>query len=387
MKSKKTSTIRLFVASGSETKPIRDKVVLELQRLSRIHENTGFDFEVLWWENQSGTIPSSGRSQDTYNKLINESDMVAVIIKNSLGKYTYEEFNHAIKVYKENGEYPKVVVYVLPTTGNNKERHDFLNSLRLDEYDYFYVPVDNDDKLIHEITIELLTIMNDYIIKKELGQNDENKKDIKLNDEFITKIVKKSNSESRYSNISIDEVNKQLEIFNIITKYIANFFLHLPLSAFNIDNKKVAQVETRTHQRIEYYNYFHDVNINQTKESAIRAYWILKYKPFSYGNRWNNDADCFDINSIFALYFLLSSVITQINLKIKHEKIKSSNEFYIIPLYNFFSNHLRSLYLHTFNENDVSLETFILIAETIYDLALKAFNIKPDDESEENTEK
>ena len=161
-KKKETTSIQLFVASGAETKPIRDKVLIGLKELSQQHENSGFEFELLWWEDQSDAVPLDGSSQDQYNKLIDKSDMVAVIIHNTLGTFTEEEFNHAVKVFKSNRKSPITAVYTLPTDADNEARYLFLKSLQPNKKEYFRRRAENPDQLIDKIKGALLRIKNDY---------------------------------------------------------------------------------------------------------------------------------------------------------------------------------------------------------------------------------
>ena len=159
--------VKLFVASGAETKPIRDEIVIALKALSEVHRATGFIFEAVWWEDQSEGVPLSGVSQDVYNKRIEDCDMVAVVIQNRLGAYTEREFNHAVAYFKSKGLSQRVIVYTLPTNENNEARFNFVKGLRSgaagsETPDYFHSPAGNPDQLILRITRELLRIKCEY---------------------------------------------------------------------------------------------------------------------------------------------------------------------------------------------------------------------------------
>ena len=163
MRERKPKTIDLFVASGAETKEIRSQIVVELQQLSRLHQNSGVDFQVQWWEAESAAVPMSRRSQDEYNKLIDRSDMVAVIIKNTVGKYTEEEFDYAIKRSGEPGVDLKVVVYTLSTNDDDESRTNLIKRLRTGGLDYFHVRVKNEEDLYGNIKGELLFIKDKFV--------------------------------------------------------------------------------------------------------------------------------------------------------------------------------------------------------------------------------
>jgi hypothetical protein len=162
MERKNMMIIKLFAASGAETLPIRDKVNLALNKLNELYKKTGFAFQMLRWENESAAVPATGRSQDEYTKLIEDSDMVAVVIENTLGKYTAEEFKYAVELFQKNKKSPRVVVYTLPSNADNKSRHSFIKKLRSGRSDYFHDKVANPDQLIYEITCELIRIITDY---------------------------------------------------------------------------------------------------------------------------------------------------------------------------------------------------------------------------------
>ena len=162
MKKGNLITIELYVAAGIETKPIKNKIELALKELSGVHEKSGFEFRLRWWQDESAAMPLTGRSQDEYNNMIDSSDMVAVIVHNTLGRYTLEEYHHAVNCFKKNGKFPRIVVYTLPTNFDNDARYEFIKSLRSDDSDYFHSRVDNDEQLIDKIKGELLKIKYDY---------------------------------------------------------------------------------------------------------------------------------------------------------------------------------------------------------------------------------
>ncbi|MDR1822037.1 MAG: tetratricopeptide repeat protein, partial [Oscillospiraceae bacterium] len=169
MQKRTTLQIDMFLASSEETKDIRDKIVLEAIALNETYTRRNIVFNVVRWEEQSGAIPKSWRSQDEYNKILKPCDMCAVIIKNKLGIYTKEEFEKAVKFLQESGK-PKVVVYTLPTNATDDERYKFIKSLREKENEgtdeekqklYFHEQPENADQLIHKISHELSRIADE----------------------------------------------------------------------------------------------------------------------------------------------------------------------------------------------------------------------------------
>ena len=162
MRKRELTTIDLFIASGAETKSIRDQIVMELKTLSSQHESSGFDFQVKWWEDESGAVPASGRSQEEYSKLIDDCDMVAVVIRNNFGKYSEEEFDYAHDLFKKTGKAPKIVVYTLASNDDHESRSNFVKRLKSDGLEYFPQKAENEHDLYKKMIGELLRIKNDY---------------------------------------------------------------------------------------------------------------------------------------------------------------------------------------------------------------------------------
>ena len=252
MRKKQTTTIDLFVASGCETKPIRNKIELELKKLSTIYEKSGFDFNLLWWEDHSDAYPSSGRSQDEYNKMIDESDMVAVIIENTLGKYTVEEFNYAVDLFKTNKHSPRVVVYTLPTNADNDSRYKFIKSLRSGKNDYFHCEIkEGVYQLIDKIKGELLRIKNDYEDeeRKKIESAVETINRLSLDDDLTKealRLFKEGDYTAASDALDIEEINKCAEelskrveeLSNEQTKVAEAFVLKAKLELTDVKNKE-----------------------------------------------------------------------------------------------------------------------------------------------------
>ncbi|MDR0813608.1 MAG: hypothetical protein LBO63_06370 [Oscillospiraceae bacterium] len=91
--------IDLFLASGAETKDIRDKIAAELDKLNDSFKARNVVFKVVRWENMSETVPETERSQDFYNEFLEPCDMCAVIIRDRLGDYTKEEFEKGCRFF------------------------------------------------------------------------------------------------------------------------------------------------------------------------------------------------------------------------------------------------------------------------------------------------
>lgn len=158
MPGKSKIPIDVFIASGAETVDLRDMVERRMSELSAANEDSEFYFRLRRWENDSAAVSKTKRLQDIYNKEIENCDMVAVIIRDTAGKYTQEEFNHAVKMFLETGKPAKVVVYTLPARGNDRRRFNFINSLRKNGFDHFADNVETPERLLLRLSDELTRI-------------------------------------------------------------------------------------------------------------------------------------------------------------------------------------------------------------------------------------
>ncbi|GAB2025930.1 hypothetical protein OfM1_20030 [Lactovum odontotermitis] len=214
IKKREIIDINLFVASGAETEKYRNKLQIAMSEFNEIHKKGGFHFQLLRWEYESAAIPGSKHSQDEYDSLIDESQMLIVIIKNTLGKYTMHEFEHALKLLRKNRKFPKIIVYTLPSNADNIDRSNFIASLRSDTSDYFHVRVDNVDQLIHKVTNELLRIRNEYEAEQKaaIAGVDETIERLPLTSKLVERTVELFN-EGEYAkanaSLSVEEIRKQ----------------------------------------------------------------------------------------------------------------------------------------------------------------------------------
>lgn len=128
---------------------------------------------------------------------------------------------------------------------------------------------------------------------------------------------------------------------------------HLASSDLLIQRSLLPRIILRVDKREGYFVVFHEqTRINEIKQAALTAYWILKFRPFavhsSDSNKWHEFRR---INEGFALFYLLSSM--------KRYAVLQGNT--VAPL----SERLVQEILYAFTYWDLSKEAIILIAETI----------------------
>ena len=148
--------------------------------------------------------------------------------------------------------------------------------------------------------------------------------------------------------------NKEMEgILKLFTERFKDF---LKLKDFpenvkyHISYVALADIIIRVDKRKAYYMCFHDMDINECKEVALYAYWILKLRPFAITDTTylrNLDACC--INESFAIYLI--GLVLELTHRIKYTKnIKES-----------YSRFLE----YSFRFRNFSIDSFIVLVESI----------------------
>jgi tetratricopeptide (TPR) repeat protein len=120
--------LKLFIASGSDLKEERDKVVPVLIKVDKSHPQV--KIEPVKWDTDlpSGSVKEP-RIQAAINPVLDSCDMVLVLVYARLGPYTREEYNLALEkgkkifVYFKTGFSPK----------NRKEHSEYGKVLRFKE--------------------------------------------------------------------------------------------------------------------------------------------------------------------------------------------------------------------------------------------------------------
>ena len=145
---------------------------------------------------------------------------------------------------------------------------------------------------------------------------------------------------------------------NLFQQMLGGFatFEQVNVNDFSVDRELVDEVTKRVHQRIEYYSYFHGVNLEQTRQAATKAYWILRYRPLK-PKLWGKQ---YDVNIHFAFYVLFAAVIGK-SIKDIPKNIQKS-------VINAVLSKQKDIYLRSFSEYDISKEAMMLVAESVKSL-------------------
>ena len=107
------NTIRIFIASSSELEQDRKEFrqFLSVEN-DRLHTQNVY-LKLVQWEHFLDTV-SQTRLQDEYNDALKTCDIVICLFFTRAGRYTQEEFDTALKQFKETG---KPLIYTYFKTG------------------------------------------------------------------------------------------------------------------------------------------------------------------------------------------------------------------------------------------------------------------------------
>jgi hypothetical protein len=158
-------TIKLFVASSNELENTRKDLVIRIVGKNKRISQRNAQVDIDEWEFESSGIASSGRIQDEYNKLVAKADIVVVLLRNKIGKYTTEEFETALTLFRTVGK-PKVIVYTFSPDKNTGLLDEFLSELRNPSGEYrlehFPKHVNDNNELWIDINQEIDSILDSY---------------------------------------------------------------------------------------------------------------------------------------------------------------------------------------------------------------------------------
>jgi hypothetical protein len=116
----------------------------------------------------------------------------------------------------------------------------------------------------------------------------------------------------------------------------------------------LADIIQRVEKRRVYFCVFHDMVINEVKEAALIAYWVLKFKPFYFKREKRDSKRYRHINEKFAIYMIFSALHEVGRISINNKKI---NSYY-------------SYLLYSFRYRSFTIDSMLVLAESISDETL-----------------
>lgn len=119
-----------------------------------------------------------------------------------------------------------------------------------------------------------------------------------------------------------------------------------------VQKKLIWETIMRVDMRRDYMLCFHNTHINEIKQAAFTAYWILKFKPFMYCGSDSKYLDQYQhINEGFAAFYIISSLN-----QVATEKGTTIGDL---------SNRLAKEIMYGLTYWNLSRQSIVLLAETI----------------------
>jgi len=158
------------------------------------------------------------------------------------------------------------------------------------------------------------------------------------------------NGNLKYERIPYENIEKILQLFQ---KRFDEFLLYKgfpPETEKYVSFYTLIDIIVRVDKRKAYYHCFHGMRINECKEAALYAYWIIKLRPFSITDKKHlNKFDACIINESFAIYLI--GLILESTGRIKRtDNMKTS-----------YCNFLE----YSFRFRDFSIDSFVVLVESI----------------------
>jgi hypothetical protein len=162
-------------------------------------------------------------------------------------------------------------------------------------------------------------------------------------------------SDSRNKNLKYKRI-PNTDIGRLIKAFQQRFDDFLNIKGFPPDTKRhishvtLIDIIVRVDKRKAYYQCFHDMKINECKEAALFAYWILKLRPFTITDeRYLNSIEASTINESFVIY-LIGLILESTKRIKKTHNIKDS-----------YSRFLE----YSFRFRNFSIDSFVVLIESI----------------------
>lgn len=144
--------------------------------------------------------------------------------------------------------------------------------------------------------------------------------------------------------------NKLEELLETFGKFI-QAHVDLVLNDIAVNTPLLAEVLVRVDKRKDYFVIYHDdTEMNEIKEAALLAYWLIKFKPFSVKNP-DLSIKYASINERFAL-FVVYSTIKERTRRVSKMKFRVSKDY------------TRKI-SYALKYWDLSKESLMLISETL----------------------
>ena len=159
------------------------------------------------------------------------------------------------------------------------------------------------------------------------------------------------NKSFRYERIPLDQIEKSIKVFHGLFRSFLRLKNFSENTGFHISFYSLVDAIVRVDKRKAYYRYFHGMEINECKEAALYAYWILKLKPFTITDKaYVKNVDACTINESFAIFMI--ALVLENTGRIRRTP-SSSKESY------------KRLLDYSFRFRDFSMDSLVVLVESI----------------------
>jgi hypothetical protein len=158
------------------------------------------------------------------------------------------------------------------------------------------------------------------------------------------------NADLKYNQIPQEDIEKAIKLFYNRFQDFLPLKGFPPGTEFHIAFLTLVDIIIRVDKRKAYYHCFHNMTINECKEAALYAYWMLKLRPFTITDkRLKNNLDASCVNEAFVIHFI--GLVLEATGRIKRTNaIKDS-----------YSKFLE----YSFRFRNFSIDSFVVLIESL----------------------
>lgn len=160
------NTITLFLASSNELLDDRERFEIEINRKNKLWQAQGLFLHLDIWEDLTARM-SATRSQDDYNRHIQQADIFILLAHSKVGMYTAEEFETAFGAFKSSNK-PIIFTYFKHPSGQTDPSLQQFKD-KLDDLGHFYASYSDSNDLWSQFNKEL-----ERLNQQGLGGNNPN---------------------------------------------------------------------------------------------------------------------------------------------------------------------------------------------------------------------
>jgi hypothetical protein len=152
------------------------------------------------------------------------------------------------------------------------------------------------------------------------------------------------------------------DLINLLRQFIKDIHNYLQKlgyreTQYSICGLDLIDMIIRVDKRLVYFDYFHNMKINDRKKAALYAYWIIKLRPVKIvDDGLKNKIGHAKVNEKLALNHLLGVLIARGKIKLGNGKDE--------VMLNFGNKFLKELY-YSFRFRNFTIDSMIVLADAI----------------------